>query len=156
MTDSFLLIKLVHILSATLLFGTGLGTAFFMWRSQRSNDIAAIAVVTRSVVLADTMFTMPSILIQPVTGYLMIEHMGYSLYTPWIFWSLGLYLLAGACWLPVVWLQVKMRDMAAVAVENNEALPETFGLYFRIWTRLGYPAFVSVLIVFALMVFRPL
>ncbi|HEC12328.1 MAG TPA: DUF2269 domain-containing protein [Acidiferrobacteraceae bacterium] len=156
MTDSFLLIKLVHILSATLLFGAGLGTAFFMWRCHRSNDIAAIAVVTRSVVLADSTFIMPAILILPVTGYLMIEYMGYSLYTPWIFWSFGLYLLVVACWLPVVWLQMKMRDLAAVAIENNEALPATFGLYFRIWTRLGYPAFVSALIVFALMVFRPL
>ena len=156
MTDTFLAIKLVHILSATLLFGTGLGTAFFMWRSNRSNDIAAIAIVTRSVVLADTMFIMPAILIQPVTGYLMIEHMGYSLYTPWIFWSLVLYLLAGACWLPVVWLQMKMRDMAMEAVQNRKALPNTYGLYFRIWTCLGYPAFISVLIIFALMVFRPL
>ncbi|NOZ11965.1 MAG: DUF2269 domain-containing protein [Gammaproteobacteria bacterium] len=156
MTDSFLLIKLVHVLSATLLFGTGLGTAFFMWRCYRSNDLAAIAVVTRDVVLADTMFTMPAIIIQPVSGYLMIEYMGYSLYTPWIIWSFGLYLFIGACWLPVVWLQVKMRDMAAVAVENNEVLPETFGVYFRIWTRLGYPAFICMLIIFALMVFRPL
>lgn len=155
MTDGFLFIKLIHILSATLLFGTGLGTAFFMWRCHRSNDVAAMVVVTRSVVLADTMFTLPAIIMQPLTGFIMIEHMGYSLYTPWIFWSLGLYLFAGACWLPVLWLQIKMRDMALEAAQHRDTLPGTFGRYFRIWTCLGVPAFISVLLIFALMVFRP-
>ena len=98
----FLWLKWLHILSATLLFGTGLGTAYYKWSADRSGDVRAIAMVMRRVVLADWLFTTTTIVIQPLTGLRMAQLAGYPLTSGWVAWSLGLYLLAGLCWLPVV------------------------------------------------------
>ena len=57
MSDPFLWVKWLHILGATVLFGTGLGTAFHHWMSHRSGEPEAIAVATRNTVLADGIFT---------------------------------------------------------------------------------------------------
>ena len=115
MSELYPLLKLAHIFGATLLFGTGLGTAFFMWRADRSGDVAAIAQTARTVVIADYLFTLPAVIAQPLTGYLLVLAVGYELTEGWILATLGLYVLTGACWLPVVWLQTRMRDLAVEA-----------------------------------------
>ncbi len=112
MIDTYLALRLVHILSATVLFGTGLGTAYFMWRADRCGDLAVITVTARHVVQADWLFTLPAIVVQFVTGLGLTFVAGYGLTEPWILAAILLFLLAGACWLPVVWLQIRLRDMA--------------------------------------------
>ena len=151
----YLAIKWLHILSATLMFGTGFGTAFYMFFVNRSGNVQAMAVVTRLVARADWWFTTPSIIIQPLSGLWMIHLAGFPLSSGWIVWSIALYLLAGACWLPVVWLQLKMRDMAAHAARSGEPLPDRYWRYEKIWTALGFPAFIALLVVYWLMVHKP-
>ena len=155
MSDYFTWLKLIHILSATVLFGTGLGTAFFMWRADRSGDLPAIAVTARHVVLADFLFTVPAVMVQPVTGVLIAIEADYTFTEPWLLAAIGLYLLIGACWLPVVRLQLRMRDLAEAARATSEPLPASYHRAMRLWFTLGWPAFASILAVFALMVFRP-
>jgi uncharacterized membrane protein len=151
----YLAIKWLHILSATLMFGTGFGTAFYMFFVNRSRNVAAIAVVTRLVAKADWWFTTPSVIIQPLSGLWMIYLAGFPMSSMWIVWSVALYVLAGACWLPVVWLQLKMRDMAINAARTGAALPERYWRYEKIWTALGFPAFTALLVVYWLMVHKP-
>jgi len=150
-----LLIKAVHILSAILLFGTGLGTAFHGMASNLSRDIRAIAVANRNVVLADWLFTTPAVILQPLTGLWLAHLQGWPLTSGWILWSLALYALAGACWLPVVWLQLRMRRLADQAVVTGTALPPLYHRYFRLWFALGWPAFIAMLGILALMVLKP-
>ena len=153
--DIYGVLTLVHILGATLLFGTGLGTAFFMYRADGSGDVNAIAVVSRNVVLADWLFTAPAVLIQPVTGYLLMRHVGYAWSETWIVTSVALYLLAGACWLPVVWLQIRIRDLAKQAAVEGTSLPPRYRAYMKVWFGLGWPAFIAVIAIFFLMIFKP-
>ena len=153
--DLYPLLKLVHILSATILFGTGLGTAVFMWRADRSADVAAIAATARTVVLADWLFTLPAIVVQPLTGVWLILEVGYGFTESWLIAAYLLYLVVGACWLAVVWLQLKLRDLAAVAFADDARLPPLYHRYMRIWFALGWPAFVAVVATFYLMVARP-
>lgn len=152
----YLIVKWLHILSSTFLFGTGIGSAFYMLFTSLSRDVRAIAVVSRYVVLADWIFTTSTIVIQPLTGIYMIHLAGYPWTSKWIMWSFGLYFLAGACWLPVVWIQLKMRDMAQVAARDGVDLPPLYWRYLRWWVLLGIPAFFSLVIVFWLMVAKPL
>ncbi|HSV29902.1 MAG TPA: DUF2269 domain-containing protein [Candidatus Omnitrophota bacterium] len=150
-----LTLKLIHILSAILLFGTGLGTAFHGMASNLSKDVRAIAVANRNVVLADWLFTTPTVIIQPVTGIWLAVEQGWPLTTGWIVVSLVLYALAGACWLPVVWLQLRMRRIADKAVATGTDLPPLYHRYFRIWFALGWPAFAAMVAIVGLMVFKP-
>ena len=152
---TYLLLKTLHIVSSVVLVGTGLGTAFFMFFTNRSGSLAAQAVVSRLVVRADLWFTTPAVIVQPLSGIALAHMAGWPLATPWIGWSLLLYLLTGALWLPVVWLQLQMARMAAHAAASGGALPERYGRFARWWERLGYPAFVAMLAVFALMVMKP-
>ena len=154
--DSYLFLKTVHIISATLLFGTGLGTAFHMWMSHRSGDIDAIVVASRNTVWADWLFTTPSVIIQPVSGVMMIWLAGFDPWEGWIVVSSALYVLVGACWVPVVWLQIRMHRMAKTAQAEGTALPASYHLYARIWFMLGWPAFIGVLAIFHLMVTKSL
>jgi uncharacterized membrane protein len=151
----YLAIKWLHILSATLMFGTGFGTAFYMFFVNRSGDVPAIAVVTRLVARADWWFTTPSVIIQPLSGLWMIHLAGFPMSSQWIVLSIVLYALAGICWLPVVWLQLKMRDMAADAAHTSQPLPGRYWRYEKIWTALGFPAFAALLVVYWLMVHKP-
>ena len=151
----YLAVKWVHILSATLMFGTGFGTAFYMFFVNRTRNVQAMAVVTRLVAKADWWFTTPSVILQPLSGFWMIHLAGFPLSSRWIVWSFALYLLAGACWLPVVWLQLKMRDMAAQAAASGSPLPALYWRYEKIWTALGFPAFIGLLVVYWLMVHKP-
>ncbi len=152
----YLIVKWLHILSSTFLFGTGIGSAFYMLFTSLSRDVRAIAVVSRYVVLADWIFTSTTVVLQPLTGFYLIHLAGYPWTSAWIVWSIGLYFLAGACWLPVVWIQLRMRDLAQVAARDGTALPQQYWAYLRRWTLLGIPAFLALVIVFYLMVAKPL
>lgn len=152
----YLIIKWLHILSAILLFGTGLGSAFYKLFTDFSGNINAISVTNRLVVRADWLFTTPTVIIQPITGFWMIHLTGMSLQQTWLWLTIGLYLLAGACWLPVVILQIRMRDQADVCLQDNKPLPESYSKQLRTWIALGVPAFVAMMAVTALMVIKPL
>ncbi len=153
----YMVVKWLHILSSTFLFGTGIGSAFYMLFTSLSRDVRAIAVVSRHVVLADWIFTATTVVIQPVTGLYLIYLAGFPLASAWIMWSIGLYFVAGACWLPVVWIQLKMRDMAQQAVaQGAETLPAQYWRYLKIWTVLGIPAFIAMVAIFWLMVAKPM
>ena len=152
---SYLVAKWLHILSSTLLFGTGLGSAYYMFFASRTRDARTIATVVRHVVVADWLFTTTTIVFQPLSGLYMAHLAGIPWTTRWILWSFALYALAGACWLPVVWMQIRMRDMAIAAAGSGAALPGLYWTYLRRWTALGVPAFVALVIVFWLMVAKP-
>jgi uncharacterized membrane protein len=150
-------LKTLHIVSSTILFGTGLGTAFFMWMANRSGNRHAMAVVSGHVVKADLYFTTPSGFIQPLSGIAMMVLAGMPFQVwplDWLSLSVLLYLLAGACWLPVLWLQWRMHQIAKQDLANPE-LPLVYWRYERAWTLLGIPAFLSLLIVFWLMTAKP-
>lgn len=151
----YLIVKWLHILSSTFLFGTGIGSAFYVLFANISRDIRAIAVVSRYVVMADWIFTATTVAIQPVTGLYLMHLAGIPFHSRWIMWSFALYFLAGACWLPVVWLQMKMRDMAQTAARDGTPLPPVYWRYLRIWIMLGIPAFIALVVVFYLMVVKP-
>jgi uncharacterized membrane protein len=151
----YVVVKWLHILSSTFLFGTGIGSAFYMLLTSLSRDVRATAVVVRHVVLAAWLFTTPTIIIQPLTGFYLIHLAGYPLTSRWIMWTIALYLLAGACWLPVVWLQIRMRGFAQDAVKAGTELPPIYWRYLRYWVLLGIPAFLALVVVFYLMVAKP-
>ena len=152
----YLTVKTIHILSSVLLVGTGFGTAFYLFFANRSGSVEAIAVVSRLVVRADWWFTTPAAIVQPLSGAWMIHQAGYPLDALWLKASLALYLLAGVCWLPVVWLQIRMGRMALAARAAGAPLPAQYWRYARRWELLGYPAFIAMLAVYWLMVHKPL
>ncbi|MEZ5535191.1 MAG: DUF2269 domain-containing protein [Thiolinea sp.] len=152
--SSYLLLKYLHILSMVVLFGTGLGTAWYKWMADRLGDVQHIAIMNRHVVLADWMFTTPAVIFQPLSGLYLVWLLNLPLSTPWIALSLGLYVLAGLCWLPVVWLQMRMRDLANHAAVQATELPGQYWRYARIWFWLGVPAFAAMLLIVLLMVFK--
>jgi uncharacterized membrane protein len=150
------LLKYAHIVGATVLFGTGLGIAFFLFVAVRSGNVETIAGVLRAVVVGDFVFTAPSVVLQPVTGFALVWVAGYSLTDTWIWLSLVLYGLVGVCWLPVVAVQIKMKDIVNAAVEAGATvLPADFNRLYRIWFALGWPAFTGVLAIVALMIWKP-
>lgn len=152
--DAYLLIKTLHIVSATILFGTGLGTAFFFWSARRAGDEARL-FAARITVRADFLFTLPAVIIQPLTGMWMIAHAGFDPRAPWLVLSYLLYVLAGLCWLPVVWLQIRMKRMLEAKIAGSEFDAAAFERYRRIWFGLGWPAFLSLILVVFLMVAKP-
>lgn len=153
--STYLLIKWLHIISSVLLVGTGFGSAFYLFFINRTKNVQAIAEVTQLVIRADFWFTTPAVIIQPLSGYAMIRMAGYSINQLWLPWTYGLYVLAGLCWLPVLWLQLKMGSMSTQAARQNTSLPERYWRYAKYWEWLGYPAFLAMLIIYALMVFKP-
>ena len=151
----YLVVKWLHILSSTVLFGTGIGTAFYMLVSNVGKDPRTIAAVGKWVVRGDWLFTGSAGVIQPLTGFYLIHLAGFPLSSTWISWSIALYVLTACCWFPVVWLQIRLRDMAQQAAEKGTGLPQRYWRYLKIWVLLGIPAFVSLLAVFWLMVAKP-
>ena len=151
----YLTVKWLHVLSSTVLFGTGLGSAFYMFFTNRQGNVQAIASVTRRVVVADWLFTTPTAILQPLTGGWLVHLAGFPWSSRWIVWSLVLYVVAGACWLPVVWLQIRMARMAEDAWRQEEPLHPRYWRYHRIWTALGVPAFLAFIVIFYLMVAKP-
>jgi len=138
-----------------VLLGTGAGIAFFLVMAHRTGDARLIAGTARIVVVADFVFTATAVVAQPVTGWLLAREVGWTLTEGWILASVGLYLAAGACWLPVVWIQLRLRDLAAEAARRGSPLPERYHRLYRIWFALGFPAFAAVLAILWLMVARP-
>lgn len=155
MSETYFWLKWAHIVSSTVLFGMGAGIAFFFMRAQRTGDVRVIAAVGREVVLADAIFTASAVILQPVTGLTMVRLDGFPLSLPWLRYSIALYVLIGCCWLPVVWLQIRMRDLAIRAMREGTALPAVYFRYYRWWFYLGWPAFIGVLVIFYLMVAKP-
>ena len=151
----YLILKWVHILSSTILFGTGIGSAFYMFMANRSKDTASIYFAARHVVIADWLFTTPAVVLQLITGIWLVYATGHEFTDLWVIWGLILYVFAGICWLPVVWMQIKMRDMAKTAWEGNTPLPQRYWKMDQWWIILGSLAFPAIMIVFYLMVFRP-
>jgi uncharacterized membrane protein len=151
----YIIYKWLHILSSTLLFGTGIGSAWYLLFAVISRNIGAIAVVTRIVVIADWLFTGSTMIIQPATGFYLIHLTGYPLGSRWIMWSLTLYGIALLCWLPVIRLQIRLRDLSSSAAARGLPLPKEFWRCFKAWVVLGIPAFFAFLGVFYLMVAKP-
>jgi uncharacterized membrane protein len=148
-------LKFIHIVGATVLLGTGAGIAFFMLLANRFADTKVIAGVTRIVVIGDFLFTASAVVLQPITGAWLARIAGYPIFSGWLGWSLLLYLTTGAFWLPVVWMQMRMRDLAADAVKAGEPLPEAYHRLFRLWFAFGFPAFGCVLAIVWLMITKP-
>jgi uncharacterized membrane protein len=151
----YLIVKWIHIVSSTMLFGTGLGSAFYMFFVSRTRDSHAISIVVKYVVIADWLFTMPTVLLQPASGLYLVHLAKFQLTSPWLLVSIGLFLLAGAAWLPVVWMQLRMRDMAREAATKGQPLPQRYWSFLGWWVALGVIAFISLVIVFFLMVVKP-
>ena len=148
--NAYLLVKLLHVLSATILFGTGLGTAFFMLQAYRSGDRQSLLATTRIVVLADWLFTAPAVIVQLATGFWLVHRLGIPYGSIWFITVLTLFVLVGACWLPVVGIQIKVRERLDAGAEIDACRS-----LMRVWVALGVPAFVAVMVLFALMVFKP-
>ncbi|MGM9481323.1 DUF2269 family protein [Roseateles sp. NT4] len=151
----YLLVKTLHIVSSVLLVGTGFGSAFYLFFTNRAPSLEARAVVARLVVRADLWFTTPAVIVQPLSGLWLAHTAGWPLSTPWLLASVLLYAVAGACWLPVLWLQLKMAREVEAALASGRALSAHYARWQRAWESLGYPAFVAMLAVFFLMVNKP-
>lgn len=152
---TYLLVKWLHIVFSTLIFGTGIGSAFYLLVASLRRDVAVVAGVARIVVWADWLFTATTAVLQPLTGLWLVHIAGFPLDTPWVLWSLVLYVVAIACWLPVVRLQIRMRDLACAAAEAKAELPPAYWRHFRQWVALGVPAFFAFMAIFYLMVVKP-
>jgi uncharacterized membrane protein len=153
--NTYLLVKWLHIVSSVVLVGTGFGSAFYLFFTNRQASLEARAVVARLVVRADLWFTAPAVIVQPVSGMWLAHTAGWSLATPWLAVSIALYLLAGACWLPVLWLQLRMAREVEAALAEGRPLSVQYRRWQRAWEWLGYPAFMAMLAVFYLMVNKP-
>lgn len=152
---TYLILKYLHIIGATVLLGTGAGIAFFMLSAHRSGSPAIIAGVAHIVVVADFLFTATAVVVQPITGWLLAREAGYSMNEGWILASIILYIVTGLFWLPVVWMQTRMCQLAGMAASRNEPLPSQYFRLFRWWFAFGFPAFGAVMVIFWLMVTRP-
>ncbi|KRB31573.1 MULTISPECIES: DUF2269 family protein [Mesorhizobium] len=149
------ILRWAHVIGGTVLFGTGAGIAFFMLMAQRSGRADIVAHVAGTVVIADTIFTATAVIVQPITGVLLAQAVGWPLSEGWIVLSLLLYVVTGLFWLPVVWIQIRIRNLARQAAIENVALPAEEKRLFRIWFACGFPAFAAVLAILWLMVTRP-
>ena len=152
---SYTLLKFLHVVGATVILGTGTGIAFFMLMAHRSRDPAFVARTAGVVVAADMIFTASAVIVQPVTGWLLARELGLPLTEPWLALSLALYVVAGLFWLPVVWMQARMRDLAAAAAVAGTPLPPAYHKLFRLWFAFGVPGFGSVAAIVWLMIAKP-
>ena len=148
--------KWLHVLGATVLLGTGAGIAFFMVMAHRTRDAKVIAAVASIVVLADYVFTLSAVVAQPLTGLWLADRAGWELTQGWIVASIALYLFTGAFWIPVVFMQKRMRDLARGAARDGTPLPDEYFRLYRRWFACGFPAFFAVLAIFWLMIARPI
>ena len=153
--DPYVTLKWIHILSSTVLFGFGAGTAWYFWSAHLTGEPAIIARVGRMVVRADWIFTGTSGVVQPVSGILLVSVAGYGLFESWLVVTYGLYMLAFACWAPVVWLQIRATALAEKAAIGGMPLPAEYHRRMRLWFALGWPAFLALIAVFWLMVAKP-
>ena len=151
----YALIKTLHVISSVLLVGTGFGSAFYMFFANRSGNLQAQAVIARLVVRADWWFTTPAVIVQPISGFALARLGGWPLDSPWLLAAIVLFVFAGLCWLPVVWLQIRMAAMLKAVSEEGGALPQKYWDDAKLWERLGYAAFIAMVVVFYLMVAKP-
>ena len=152
---TYFILKFLHVIGAAVLLGTGAGIAFFMLLGHFTGKPAVVAAIARIVVIADFLFTATAVVAQPVTGIALAWHMGWSLWEGWIALSIGLYLVTGAFWLPVVWMQMRIRDLAAEAAATGQPLPPQYHRLFWWWFAFGFPAFGAVIAIFWLMIAKP-
>jgi uncharacterized membrane protein len=152
----YFIIKYLHVLGAIVILGTGTGIAFFMLMAHRSRDPAFIARIAATVVIADTLFTLTAVVLQPVTGGLLMALSGTTLAERWLVSSLGLYAVAGLFWIPVIFMQIEMRDLARKAAAQRQPLPPRYFKLFRRWSLFGIPGFGSVMIILWLMIAKPI
>jgi len=152
---TYLILKYLHVLGAMVILGTGAGIAFFMLMADRSRDAAFVARTAGVVVIADAVFTASAIALQPITGALLMRETGARLADAWIVASLGLFLVAGVFWLPVVWIQIRMRDLARAAAAAGAPLPAAYRRLFRVWFAFGFPGFGAVMAIVWLMIAKP-
>lgn len=148
-------LKIVHILGAAILFGTGLGIAFFMFCADRTRDAHLILGTAKTVIVADFLFTASAVVLQPISGLTLVYVAGHSLWDSWILLSLLLYVLVGVCWIPVVFIQIALRNCAQTAVDKGEALGADYQRLMRMWFWLGWPAFLGMIGLFWLMISKP-
>lgn len=152
---TYLLLKYIHVLGAIVILGTGTGIAFFMLMAHRSGVPDFVARTAAVVVKADMLFTATAVVVQPVTGYLLLREFGLPLSEPWVAVSLGLYGVAGVFWLPVIWMQIRMRNLAREAASAGTVLPAAYHRLFRLWFAFGFPGFGSVMAIVWLMIAKP-
>jgi uncharacterized membrane protein len=153
--DLEVILRMLHVIGATVLFGTGAGIAFFMVMARRTEKPDLIAHVADTVVVADTLFTATAVVAQPITGYFLARSVGWSLADGWLLLSLALYIVTGLFWLPVVWIQTRLRDIARQAATEGVSLPAEWFRLYRIWFACGFPAFIAVLGIVWLMLAKP-
>jgi uncharacterized membrane protein len=152
---TYLVLKYLHVIGAVVILGTGSGIAFFMLMAHLSRDVAFVARTAAVVVRADALFTATAVAVQPLTGYLLLRKTGLVWTEGWMIAALVLYAVAGAFWLPVVWMQARMRDLARAAAAKEEPLPPAYHRLFRLWFTFGFPGFGSVLAIIWLMIAKP-
>ena len=153
--DLYLLVKTLHILSATLLFGTGIGIAFFFLKGMGSGEPAMALFAARTTAIADMIFTLTAGIVQPLSGFWLVWLVGYDPFAAWLVVTYMLYAVALSCWIPVVWLQLRIRDMLEARVKGEAFDEQLYRRYFRWWFALGWPAFIGLVAVFWLMVAKP-
>jgi uncharacterized membrane protein len=153
--DLYTIVKTLHVVSSTILFGTGLGIAFFMFRSYFTDNIHEKFYAAKNTVLADYCFTLPAVIVQPLTGIALIRLAGYQWNDLWLTATYLIYFAAGLCWIPVVWIQIQLKTMILESMNQNTKLPERYNKLFKIWFLLGWPAFIGLVVVFYLMVAKP-
>jgi uncharacterized membrane protein len=151
----YFIVKYLHVLGAIVILGTGIGIAFFMLMAHQSRDVAFIARTAATVVSADMLFTLTAVVLQPLTGGLLMALSGTTLAEPWLVSSLALYAVAGLFWIPVIFMQIEMRDLARKAHARQQPLPPRYFELFRRWCLFGIPGFGSVMIILWLMIARP-
>lgn len=153
--DLYSIVKVIHIISATIVFGTGLGIAYFMLMGQQSRDFVERRFAARATVLADYTFTLPAVIVQPLSGAWLVWIAGFDWTDLWLVGTYALYVLAGLCWVPVVFIQIAMKRMLDRQAVDGIFDEVAFGRLFRWWFALGWPAFGSLVVIFLLMVIKP-
>jgi uncharacterized membrane protein len=152
----YFLVKYLHVLGAIVILGTGGGIAFFMLMAHRTGDAAFIARTAAIVVIADMLFTLTAVLLQPVSGGVLMMLSSTAFNERWLMSSLGLYAVAGLFWVPVIFMQMEMRDLARDAARQNQPLPPRYFALIRRWFLFGIPGFGSVMAILWLMIAKPL
>jgi uncharacterized membrane protein len=151
----YFLVKYLHVLGAIVILGTGTGIAFFMLMAHRSRDAAFIARTAGVVVIADMLFTLSAVILQPLSGGFLMALSATRFAERWLLAPVALYAVAGLFWVPVVFMQIEMRNLAREAVAQSQSLPARYFTLFRRWFLFGIPGFGSVMIILWLMIAKP-